>query len=101
MKFCITLLIGVFGLCLHTGAQETVGRLSESQIALLWSDIQTKKTDILAQNWTPSDLQANKFWPLQISPICGSPAKFFQLETEMEDIIIIDLEIAWSVLLIK
>jgi hypothetical protein len=42
MKFCITLLIGAFGLCLHTGAQETVGRLSESQIALLGSDIQTR-----------------------------------------------------------
>ena len=67
MKLCIPLLIGAFSLCLQTGAQETIGRLPESEIALLRADIQTKKTDILQQNLTLSDEQAKKFWPLQRS----------------------------------
>ena len=44
-------------------AQETNG-LPEGYIALLRSDIQTKKTDIIRQNLTLTDDQAKKFWPL-------------------------------------
>lgn len=48
-------------------AQDTLGKLPESEIALLRADIQTKKTDILQQNLTLSDEQAKTFWPLQRS----------------------------------
>jgi hypothetical protein len=158
MKFCTTLLIGTLTVCLPAAAQDTPGKLPESEIALLRADIQTKKTDILQQNLTLSDKQAKTFWPLQrgyendlsklgdqrlevireyaknwdnladetaknlgmrlldyqrrrvdlrgryfdrmskeISPTIA--AKFFQVETQLEDII--DLEIASSVPLIK
>jgi hypothetical protein len=158
MKFCTTLLIGTLTVCLSAAAQDTQGKLPESEIALLRADIQTKKTDILQQNLTLSDGQAKTFWPLQrsyendlsklgdqrlevireyaknwdnltdetakdlgkrlleyqkrrvdlrgryfdrmskeISPTIA--AKFFQVETQLEDII--DLEIASSVPLIK
>jgi hypothetical protein len=157
MKFCTTLLIGTLNVCLSAAAQDTQGKLPESEIALLRADIQTKKTDILQQNLTLSDEQAKTFWPLQrsyendlsklsdqrlevireyaknwnnlrdetakdlgkrlldyqkkrvdlrsryfdrmakeISPTIA--AKFFQVETQLEDII--DLEIASSVPLI-
>jgi hypothetical protein len=158
MKFCTTLLIGTLTVCLPAAAQDTQGKLPESEIALLRADIQTKKTDILQQNLTLSDKQAKTFWPLQrsyendlsklgdqrlevireyaknwdnladetakdlgmrlldyqrrrvdlrgryfdrmskeISPTIA--AKFFQVETQLEDII--DLEIASAVPLIK
>jgi hypothetical protein len=158
MKFCTTLLIGTLTVCLSAAAQDTQGKLPESEIALLRADIQTKKTDILQQNLTLSDEQAKTFWPVQrsyendlsklgdrrlevireyaknwdnltdetakdlgkrlldyqrtrvdlrgryfdrmskeISPTIA--AKFFQVETQLEDII--DLEIASSVPLIK
>ena len=158
MKLCIPLLIGAFGLCLQTGAQETIGKIPESEIALLRSDIRTKKTDIVQQNLALSEEQAKKFWPLhrsyedelaklgdnrfaviqeyakdwhdlsdqtakdlgkryldyqkkrvdlqskyfdrmskEISPTVA--AKFFQIETQMDAMI--DLEIAWSLPLIK
>ena len=70
MKLSSTLLIGTLAACLCAAAQEaqqTLGDLPESEIALLRSDIQTKKTDILQQNLTLSDEQAKKFWPLQRS----------------------------------
>jgi hypothetical protein len=158
MKFCTTLLIGTLTVCLSAAAQDTQGKLPESEIALLRADIQTKKTDILQQNLTLSDEQGKTFWPLQrsyesdlsklgdqrlevirkytknwdnltdetannlgkrlldyqkkrvnlrgryfvrmskeISPIIA--AKFFQVETQLENIV--DLEIASSVPLIK
>ncbi|HEX4229305.1 MAG TPA: hypothetical protein VHZ07_11595 [Bryobacteraceae bacterium] len=132
--------------------------LPESYIALLRSNIQTKKTTIVAENLTLSDDQASKFWPLQrsfesdlaklgdqrlevirdyakswdnlsddtatnlwhrladyhkkrlelqskyfdriskeVSPVIA--AKYFQIETQLEDIL--DLEIASEVPLIK
>lgn len=67
MKFYATLLIGMLALCLSAAGQDTRGKLPESEIALLRSDIQTKKTDILQQNLTLSDEQAKTFWPLQRS----------------------------------
>jgi hypothetical protein len=158
MKLSTSLLIGTLAICLCAAAQETLGKLPESEIALLRADIQSKKTDILQQNLTLSDEQAKTFWPLQrsyendlsklgdqrldvirdyaknwenltdetakdlgkrlldyqkkrvelrgkyfdrmskeISPTIA--AKFFQVETQLEDII--DLEIASSVPLIK
>ena len=42
-------------------------RFPESYVALLRSDIQTKKTNVIQQNLTLSDDQARKFWPLQRS----------------------------------
>jgi hypothetical protein len=158
MKFTTTLLIGTLAVGLSAAGQDTLGKLPESEIALLRADIQTKKTDILQQNLTLSDEQAKTFWPLQrsyendlsklgdqrldvireyaknwdnltdetakdlgkrlldyqkkrvdlrsryfdrmskeISPTIA--AKFFQVETQLEDII--DLEIASLVPLIK
>jgi hypothetical protein len=67
MKFCTTLLIGTLTVCLSAAAQDTQGKLPESEIALLRADIQTKKTDILQQNLTLSDEQGKTFWPLQRS----------------------------------
>ena len=67
MKFCTTLLIGTLTACLAAAAQDTQGKLPESEIALLRADIQTKKTDILQQNLTLSDGHAKTFWPLQRS----------------------------------
>jgi hypothetical protein len=157
MKYFTGLLIAVCTLSLCGWGQQQ-NQLPESYIALLRSDIQAKKTDIVRQNLTLSDDQAKKFWPLQrtfendlsklgdqrlgvirdyvknwdnlsdetakdlgkrlidyhkkrvelhsnyfgrmskeISPTIA--AKFFQIETQMEDII--DLEIASSVPLVK
>ena len=67
MKLCTNLLIGILAFCLCAAAQDTLGTLPDSEIALLRSDIQTKKTDILQQNLRMSDEQAAKFWPLQRS----------------------------------
>jgi len=67
MKFCTTLLIGTLTVCISAMAQDTQGKLPESEIALLRADIQTKKTDILQQNQTLSDEQGKTFWPLQRS----------------------------------
>lgn len=61
MKFCTTLLIGTLTVCLSAAAQDTRGKLPESEIALLRADIQTKKTDILQQNLTLSGEQAKTF----------------------------------------
>jgi len=47
--------------------QELEKYFSESYVALLRSDIQTKKTDVIQQNLTLSNDQARKFWPLQRS----------------------------------
>jgi hypothetical protein len=67
MKYFTSLLIATCALCLCGWAQESQNQLPESYIALLRSDIQIKKTDIVQQNLTLSDDQAKKFWPLQRS----------------------------------
>jgi hypothetical protein len=56
----------VIAFCWSAWAQDSNG-LPEGYIALLRSDVQTKKTDIIRQNLTLTDDQAKKFWPLQRS----------------------------------
>lgn len=46
-------------------AQESERRLPESYIALLRSDVQADKTDILRRKLALSNDDAKKFWPLQ------------------------------------
>jgi hypothetical protein len=65
MKYFTRLLIAMCALCVCGLGQEPQNVLPESYIALLRSDIQTKKIDIIQQNLTLSDDQAKKFWPLQ------------------------------------
>jgi hypothetical protein len=67
MKYITSLVVAVCALCVCGWGQEPQNALPESYIALLRSDIQTKKTDIIQQNLTLSDDQAKKFWPLQRS----------------------------------
>ena len=67
MKYAGILLLATLAFSNRAVGQETLGRLPEAEIALLRSDIQTKKTDILQQNLTLSDEQAKTFWPLQRS----------------------------------
>lgn len=67
MKYITSLVVAVCGLCVCGWGQESQSALPESYIALLRSDIQAKKTDIIQQNLTLSDDQAKKFWPLQRS----------------------------------
>ena len=57
--------VGIFSLC--GWGQELEKYFPESYVALLRSDIQTKKTDVIQQNLILSDDQARKFWPLQRS----------------------------------
>jgi hypothetical protein len=65
MKYFTRLFIATCALCLAGWAQESQNQFPESYVALLRSDIQAKKTDIVQQNLTLSDDQAKKFWPLQ------------------------------------
>jgi hypothetical protein len=62
---------GIFFLALITfcfpGQAQTSNGLPEGYIALMRSDVQAKKTDIIRQNITLTDDQAKKFWPLQRS----------------------------------
>ncbi|MFZ0589301.1 MAG: hypothetical protein WAM39_02345 [Bryobacteraceae bacterium] len=67
MKYFISLLLAACALCICAWAQDPQSGLPESYIALMRSNIQTKKTDIIQQNLTLSDDQAKKFWPLQRS----------------------------------
>jgi hypothetical protein len=66
MIYLSRLLIAAFAICLCCRGQEQ-RRFPESYIALLRSDIQTKKTGVIQQNLTLSDDQARKFWTLQRS----------------------------------
>jgi hypothetical protein len=61
-----TLVVALATFCAVAQAQDSNG-LPEGYIALLRSDIQAKKTDIIRQNITLDDEQAKKFWPLQRS----------------------------------
>ena len=158
MKTFTYILVAACALCLPGWGQDSPSLLPESYIALLRSNIQSKKTTIVAENLTLSDDQASKFWPLQrsfesdlaklgdqrlevirdfakswdnlsdetatnlwrrledyhkkrlelrakyfdriskgVSPVIA--AKYFQIETQLEDIL--DLEIASEVPLIK
>ena len=67
MRYGSILLIATVALGTCAPGQETSGKLSESEIALVRSDIQTETTAILQQNLTLSDGQARTFWPLQRS----------------------------------
>ena len=48
-------------------SQQSQNALPEGYIALMRSDVQAKKTEIVRQNLTLSDSDAEKFWPLQRS----------------------------------
>lgn len=70
MRYFIAVLIS--GLAFHCYAQEQQQEgqkiaIPESYIALIRSDLQTRKTATLQQNLTLSDDEAKKFWPLQRS----------------------------------
>ena len=67
MNYLSRLLIAGCFVCLCLRGQELHRSFPESRIALLRSDIQTKKTDIIQQNLMLSDDQATKFWALQRS----------------------------------
>jgi hypothetical protein len=68
MKAFITLLIATCTLALFGWAQEAApGTLPESYIALMRSNVQTRKTEIIQQALTLTDDQERKFWPLQRS----------------------------------
>ncbi|MBV8827911.1 MAG: hypothetical protein JO108_01645 [Acidobacteriaceae bacterium] len=67
MNYLSRLLIAACALCLCCPAQELHSFFPESHVALLRSEIQTRKTDLIQQNLTLSDDQARKFWPLQRS----------------------------------
>lgn len=67
MKHFTCALVATCALCLPAWGQDSPSLLPESYIALLRSNIQSKKTSIVAENLTLSDDQASKFWPLQRS----------------------------------
>jgi hypothetical protein len=67
MKHLSRFLIASCVVCLCGRGQESERHLPEAYVALLRSDIQTKKTDVIQQNLTLSEDQARKFWPLQRS----------------------------------
>jgi hypothetical protein len=58
---CLTIL------CATGGAQTTTNGVPEGYIALLRSDVQSRKVDIIRQNITLSEQEAKTFWPLQRS----------------------------------
>jgi len=62
---CTGLLAVAFGQ--HAWAADSPTGLPESYIALLRSNIQPGKTDILARRLSLSDDEAKRFWPLQRS----------------------------------
>jgi len=68
MKHLSRFLIANCVVCLCGWGQEAESHLiPEAYVALLRSDIQTKKIDVIQQNLTLSDDQAKQFWPLQRS----------------------------------
>src|ERR1700745_2424408 len=67
MNYLFRLLIATCTVGLCAWGQDLQSGLPEAYVALLRSDIQTKKTDVIQQNLTLSDDQARKFWPLQRS----------------------------------
>src|SRR6266702_5151308 len=67
MNYLSRFLIATCTICLWGWGQELQSRLPEAHVAPLRSNIQTRKTDVIQQNLTLSDIQARKFWPLQRS----------------------------------
>jgi hypothetical protein len=61
MNYLFRLLIATCTVCLCGWGQESQNRLPEAYVALLRSDIQTRKTDVIQQNLTLSVDQARKF----------------------------------------
>ena len=66
MKYLIHLL-AICTLSLCGWGQDLQRKLPESYIALLRSETQVQKTDVVQQNITLSEDQAKKFWPMQRS----------------------------------
>ena len=67
MKYFTSLFLATCALSLCGWGQDVRNQLPESYIALLRSEVQAQKTDIVQQNLTLSEDQAKKFWPLQRS----------------------------------
>ena len=67
MNHLSRVLIAACAICLCSPGQELHKSFPESYVALLRSELQTKKIDVIQQNLTLSDDQARKFWPLQRS----------------------------------
>jgi hypothetical protein len=67
MKPRQAIVLGLIAFCVTGRAQNSTNGVPEGYIALLRSDVQAKKVDIIRQNLTLTDEQANKFWPLQRS----------------------------------
>jgi Spy/CpxP family protein refolding chaperone len=65
MKTCFVL--GLLAVSAVAHAQNSSSGVSEGYIALLRSDVQTQKLDLIRQNLTLTDDQAQKFWPMQKS----------------------------------
>jgi hypothetical protein len=64
-KYWVSLLIAVFAIGVFSWAQESQRTLPESYIALLRSDVQAHKTEILGRKLSLSNDEAKKFWVLQ------------------------------------
>jgi len=67
MKLTPAIFLAVIAFCEVGLTQTTSSGVPEGYIALLRSDVQTQKVDIIRQNLTLTDDQAKKFWPLQRS----------------------------------
>jgi hypothetical protein len=67
MKPRQVVVLSLIAFCVTGRAQNSTNGVPEGYIALLRSDVQAKKVDIIRQNITLTDEQANKFWPLQRS----------------------------------
>jgi hypothetical protein len=67
MKLIHAIAICLVAFCGTARAQSTTNGIPEGYIALLRSDVQTKKVDIIRQNLTLTDEQSKTFWPLQRS----------------------------------
>jgi hypothetical protein len=67
MKLIHAIAICLVAFCGTARAQSTTNGIPEGYIALLRSDVQAKKVDIIRQNLTLTDEQSKTFWPLQRS----------------------------------
>ena len=67
MNHLSRLLLAACTVCACGWGQVLVNQLPEAYVAVLRSDIETRKTSVVQQNLTLSEDQARKFWPLQRS----------------------------------
>ncbi len=67
MRIRHTIAFGLIAACGIAAAQDSSSGLPEGYIALMRSDVQTKKVDIIRQNLTLTDDQGKNFWPIQRS----------------------------------